>query len=657
MGSARNPRDHPAPVRPGRVARSLNGMSVPRPAIDPLFLSFQLSLAGRYSIDRELGRGGMGVVYLAREVHLDRMVAIKLLPPDRASDPTLRERFLREARLAAKLSHPNIIPIHSVDDASGFVFYVMTFIDGETLAHRVRTRGPLPGSEGVRVLREVAWALGHAHAQGLVHRDVKPDNILLETATGRVLVADFGIAAAAGDKLGDGVTGTPEFMSPEQALGKELDARSDLYGLGVTAFYMFSGRLPFEGKSPTEILAKQVTEAPPALASLGLSVPRRVALLVDRCLAKDPGHRPASAETLAGQLAVSLEQRRELPAALRMFVKRSGRLDGGGTLIYSFGLAGLSVGVSFVAGGTAGFTTLLIGATVTPLLYLTAAARRLSLLGFTHQDVGPAFKSEIDLAREEHAVEHSRGPSRVESVLRSVSRMSTVVFGAVIAPIILLPTGQLPGWLFMALPMAGTTMVFSAAGYLTLMQRRRDIDTEFWAKVWMGRIGKSAFSLARRLLGNRVVGTASTHRATELSLGMAAENLYESLPKDTRHALGNLPDLLRRLQDDAQALRKRYDALHEALADAPDGGAGDDYRDLRDDRDAIHAKLGEAVASLETIRLNLLRLHAGSGSVEGLTTHIGLAAEVSVEVERMLAAQSEVSELLRFPRETAHTPG
>src|SRR5579864_808257 len=157
---------------------------------DPLFLSFQLALSGRYSIDRELGRGGMGVVYLARDVDLDRFVAIKLLPPDKAKHPALRERFLREARLAAKLSHPNVIPIYAVDEVEGFVFYVMAYVDGETLAQRIRARGPLSASDGARVLREVAWAVGHAHAQGLVHRDVKPDNILLEAATGRALVAD-----------------------------------------------------------------------------------------------------------------------------------------------------------------------------------------------------------------------------------------------------------------------------------------------------------------------------------------------------------------------------------------------------------------------------------------------------------------------------------
>ena len=627
------------------------------PGVDPLFLSFQLALAGRYSIDRELGRGGMGVVYLAREVHLDRLVAIKLLPPEKARELSLRDRFLREARLAAKLSHPNIIPIHAVEENAGFVYYVMAFVDGETLTQRVRTRGPLPSSEGARVLREVAWALAYAHAQGLVHRDVKPDNILMETATGRVLVADFGIAAAAGDLATDGISGTPEFMSPEQALGKQLDVRSDLYGLGATAFYAFSGRFPFDGKTATEILAKQVTQPAPPLASLGLSVPRKLATIVDRCLAKEPEHRPASAQTLAEQLGVALDQRRELPAALRAFVKRSGRLNGGGTLLAGMALLPASIAVSAWFGGAAGFTAFLLGFTAAPFAYLTAQARRLMLLGFAHDDLSPAFKGELEQAREELSVEQRRGATTMEHLLKRGAQLSATVF--VPSAALSLAFGGVVGFsraVIMTMIFSGTAATLLTLGLVARMERHRDVDTEFWSRVWMGRIGRAAFALAKKLLGNRRRQTAITHRATELSLGMAAEQLFESLPKESQRALGDLPALLRRLQDDAQLLRKRYDELHEALGGAGDLSTSNQYSELGAMRDSVHAKLGDTVGALETIRLNLLRLHAGSATVDGLTTHLGLAAVVSEEVERLIAAHEEVERTIRFPAQRVPTP-
>ena len=631
------------------------GMTRSGDSVDSLFLTFQSALAGRYSIDRELGRGGMGIVYLAREVHLDRPVAIKLLPPARAAQAPLRLRFLRAARLAAGLSHPNIIPIHAVEDAEGFVFYVMAFVDGETLAERVRQRGPLPPSEAARVLREVAWALASAHAQGLVHRDVKPDNILIERSTGRVLVTDFGIAAAAGD-AGDGISGTPEFMSPEQALGGQIDARSDLYGLGATAFFALSGRLPFEGSSATEVLARQVTEPPPPLVSLGLTVPRKLALIVDRCLAKPPDHRPASAQALAEQLGLALEQRRELPAALRAFVKRYGRLDGGGTLVALFLLLSGSIVIAALFGRTPGFVTLLLGVTVAPFAYLVGAARRLSLLGFTHQDLDPAFKGEIEQAREELTVEHRSGPSAVERHLPLVMKGSGAVGVLATVGLFLGPSSPFFQAAASVFGLAYGTTVLTSVAYLYLLQRRRDVDTEFWARLWMGRIGKLAFSVARKLLGTRAIAPAMTHRATELSLGMAAEQLFESLPKESRQALGDLPALLRRLQADAQSLRARYDELQEVLGDGGDAAASTEYADLRAARDRMHAKLGDAVGALETIRLNLLRLHAGSVTVAGLTTHLGLAAAVSDDVERLIAAQEEVEQMVKFPRRASVTP-
>lgn len=638
-------------------------MAIPgSPQFDALFLSFQAALAGRYSIEGEIGRGGSGIVYLAREVHLDRPVAIKLLPPARAADSRLRERFLREARLAAKLSHPNVIPIHAVEDADAFVFYVMAYVDGETLAQRVRKRGPLPSSEGTRILREAAWALAYAHSEGVVHRDVKPDNILIERATGRVLVADFGIAAAVGDASDDGVSGTPEFMSPEQALAQDVDTRSDIYSLGATAYYAFSGRLPFEGHTATEVLAKHVTEPAPPLDSLGVSVPRKVAHLVDRCLAKEPGQRPASAEAVAAQLGVALEQRREVPVALRAFVKKNARLGTDLALIYPLGVvvAAMAVGILGYPGWA--WSLFALGLAAAPPMHFVREARELAMQGFAHVDLGPAFAAAVEDSKEEHAVAAVRGPSTAERIVGYLTYLlGPVVVGSAAtlltsAIVNIRLNSSLASWLWLTLTATGPVFFGSLVLKLSMLQRRRDIDTDFWRKLWMGFSGKWAFRLASRLIGKRAIGTAMTHRATELSLGLAAEQLYDALPRETRTSLGDLPAVLRRLQDDAQRLRANHDALQEALNDA--GDATDDvaYDDIRALRDSLHAKLGATVGSLETIRLNLLRLHAGTGSVEGLTTHIGLAAAVSEEVARLLAARDEMERALAFPRETAPTP-
>jgi hypothetical protein len=272
--------------------------------------------AAQYLLERELGRGGMGVVFLARELSLDRMVAIKLLPPTLATDPAIRERFLREARTAAQLSHPNIVPIYRADTADELVYFAMGFVDGETLAERLASRGPLPPAEAVRILREVAWALAYAHARGVVHRDVKPENIMLERGTGRVTVTDFGIArdVRASALTADGmVMGSVHYMSPEQVAGTDIDGRSDLYALGVVAFQLLSGKLPFDAPQASAVLLMQATRPAPSLLDRAPTVPPALAQVVDRCLRKDPAERYDTGEALAEALSRALQQAQSGP--------------------------------------------------------------------------------------------------------------------------------------------------------------------------------------------------------------------------------------------------------------------------------------------------------------------------------------------------------
>src|SRR4051794_4621712 len=293
--------------------------------VDPLFLSFQSAVAGRYSLERELGRGGMGIVYLARDVRLDRPVAIKLLPPELAANHDLRDRFLREARTAGRLSHPYIVPIHSVDEAGGFVFYVMAYIDGETVAERVTARGPMPSHEVARVLREVAWALAYAHAQGIIHRDVKPANILLERGSGRAMVTDFGIARlvqTSGDTAFGEVLGTPEYMSPEQASAEPMDGRSDLYALGIVGYFALTGQLPFTAPTVQAVLVQHLTKPAPLVTTVARGVTAQLSGVIDRCLQKSPDARFPNGEALADALAPSLEKRTEVPVAIRVFTDR-----------------------------------------------------------------------------------------------------------------------------------------------------------------------------------------------------------------------------------------------------------------------------------------------------------------------------------------------
>jgi serine/threonine-protein kinase len=254
---------------------------------------------------REIGRGGMGIVYLARDPRLDRYVAIKTLPPHLASDPVVRERFLREARTAGALSHQNIVPIHRADEINGHVFFVMGFVDGESLAQRVRRLGRVEPRELVGILVDVANALGYAHSRGVIHRDVKAENILIEASSGRAVVTDFGIArlAEASPLTSTGqLLGTVYYLSPEQISGDKIDARSDIYSLGVVAYLALSGQFPFDAELASAVLISHVTKPAPPLLTRAPHIPRELADIVDRCLAKDPAARFPNCAALAATL-------------------------------------------------------------------------------------------------------------------------------------------------------------------------------------------------------------------------------------------------------------------------------------------------------------------------------------------------------------------
>ena len=316
----------------------------------------------------------MGSVYLARDLTLDREVAIKVVKTD--ADPReVFDRFRREARTAARPSHPNIVPLHAFGEVEGMPYFVMGYVRGESLAARLRRDGKLPEDEGRRVLAEIADALDHAHRQGVAHRDVKPDNVLLEDESGRALLTDFGVAKALGE--GDTLTragsivGTPHYMSPEQAAGRaDLDGRSDMYSLGVMAYAMLGGRLPFEGGTPAEVLTKHLTQEPPPLRSLATTLSDSTVQVVERCLAKDPTRRWPDARSL--KLALGAVEESQLPDALHA-VESKGVL--GAAVAALFFLLCLVLLVPVFGVRHAGWA-LLAGSMAVGYLFLLASLRR-----------------------------------------------------------------------------------------------------------------------------------------------------------------------------------------------------------------------------------------------------------------------------------------
>src|SRR6266699_3372916 len=257
------------------------------------------ALGERYAIDRELGRGGMATVYVAQDRRHGREVAVKVLRPDVAA-AIGAERFLREITIAARLTHPNVLPLIDSGQAAGSLYYVMPYVRGESLRQRLAREGPLPLRDALRIAHELGAGLDYAHREGFIHRDVKPENVLL--ADGHAVIADFGIARAICQSCdGDNVTevgltiGTPEYMSPEQAAGdRDLDGRSDVYSLACVIYETLAGEPPFGGASARAVMAKHLSEPPPPLRARRPDAPAAVEQALARALGKDPADRFAS---------------------------------------------------------------------------------------------------------------------------------------------------------------------------------------------------------------------------------------------------------------------------------------------------------------------------------------------------------------------------
>ena len=277
------------------------------------------ALGAKYEVKRLVGSGGFAEVYEVWDKDLERRLAVKVLRPDVAWTSGMLERFQRETRAAARLEHPNILPIHFVGEGEGLAYYAMPFVDGMSLGELLKRSGALPPERALAIIIPILDALDHAHKAGLLHRDIKPDNIMLDTARGRPLLVDFGIARRLDSDAGAGLTqtglviGTPHYMSPEQALGDpNLGPGSDLYSLGCVLFQMVTGSPPFDGESSQQIVGQHIADPPPAATDVNPKVPREMSDVILRCLEKRPANRFRS----AGEVIAALESDKQ-PSTMR----------------------------------------------------------------------------------------------------------------------------------------------------------------------------------------------------------------------------------------------------------------------------------------------------------------------------------------------------
>ncbi len=511
----------------------------------------QDALDGRYVLERKLGRGGMGVVFLAWENALERLVALKVLPPALATR-SRRDRFLEEARIAAGLKDDHIVPIHAVDEAGPYVYYVMEYIRGETLAQRIAAKGALPVQDVTRILYEVALAVGYAHEQGVVHRDLKPQNILLRSHDGRAYVADFGLARVLDDGLAPAVadarmSGTIPYMSPEQAAGLPADRPSDVYSLGVVGYVMATGQPLFDG-SLKEVLEQHISRPAPPLPVFGRHLDTTLSGAVGRCLMKDPQNRFQSAGELVQALSQAPEIRSDLPKPLRDFVAdmtRESRYAAAG-----IGLALLSVlllggalesGHWLTAAGALGFLGLLAVLPVARALFPT---RQLLEQGHGRAKMIQALNIDLDRQREE--IVSRKGPVSFAKATwaRRVTGFCAGLFG--LGTLAALLDVGLPGDLVGGGILIGAFGSALGGGVIAWRERwRNKLVGNRWLGFWQSRLGEWTAKLACVGLGLEPDAFALQPQAVALDEPADAARL----PRPSGNGRGAAPDLVQELSD------------------------------------------------------------------------------------------------------------
>ena len=531
------------------------------------------AIGARYTLERELGRGGMGTVYLARDVKLDRPVALKVLPAEFASQVALRDRFLAETRTAASFSHPNIVPVYAVEESEDLLAYAMGFIEGETLAERVARTGPLPVRDVVRMLQDTGYALAYAHGRGVVHRDIKPDNIMLERATGRALVMDFGISrtithalpAANLTRVGE-VMGTPEYMSPEQAAGDVVDGRSDLYSLGLTAHFAATGRTVMAGESTQKILVKQLTEAVPSIAATRSDFPAALAAAIDQCVQKDPADRFATAEALVDAIDAAQLSEPDIPVPIRLFAGEVSTLSmvAIGILLYSWLFARSSQMSSLdTLLPIVGLLAVLFTRSLTTL----GEARRLAIAGFSVDEVidgfGRVMHERAQRRQELRADPDTRAARRLAIRLGIVGLIVSIamVVEALRLRVMYAPGRYSSGTLAVALIFAGTAVLGTSVVLLLKSPFRMPPGERLFRGLWLGPFGRAFIRFGSRTVKPRAATSRSLPSVRSATLPPSvAPSVEKELPVATS-------------RDAITALEQRVSSL-ERWRDERSGGEG-----------------------------------------------------------------------------------